>query len=198
MGKTIIQEIQPQCDTLYLKIKDEKNRQHKSNQEIADNTGVPFSNVKNFFAGNATNPCVFNVSAVCIYLGISLDKLMGIQTESPCDEANARIKELELKNHDLEIHLDYAKKDREHLEQVLSIRAKVITALLGICVLMTFLTIIAIVFDRSIPNQGFYQADATHPVGTLIIIAVVVSIASIVVVGYRFFTKRIQRNDIDE
>lgn len=180
--QTIIQRIQPECDTLHIKMKKEKDNQHKTNQEIADHTGIPISNIGKFFSGFLSNPNVFNVAAVCIYLGLSLDKLMGIPTEKSSKDAEDRIKELEMQVHDLSIHLDYAKKDCENLKQVANIRAKIIGVLLGICALMTTFTIVFLAIDKSIPDQGFFQADYTHPLGIIIIIAAIASIVAITAV----------------
>ena len=46
--QTIIQKIQPQCDKLHIALKNQKELMHLTNQDIADITGLPLSNIAKF------------------------------------------------------------------------------------------------------------------------------------------------------
>lgn len=178
--QTIIQRIQPECDTLHIKMKEAKETQHKTNQGLSDSTGIPLSNIGKFFSGFITNPNAHYVAALCIDMGLSLDKLFGIPTETAGADAAARIRELEAEIHDLNIHFDYTKKERDNLISVAKLRARVITGLLAISVLMTIFIIIYMIIDVNNPNTGLFQADYKNPFGFVIIASIVLSFAAII------------------
>ncbi len=49
-----------------------------TNQDIADETGIPLSSVKNFFAATSKAPSAISAGLICKFLGISLDDFFGI------------------------------------------------------------------------------------------------------------------------
>ncbi len=83
--QTIIQQIQPNCDELYKRIKEAKDAQRKTHKDLVESTGVPQYTIAKFLSGALTNPGVFGVAAICIDLGLSLDELMG--DSSPTETA---------------------------------------------------------------------------------------------------------------
>ena len=74
--RKIIQQISTICDNLPTKMKWAKEEQHKTNQQIIDSTGLSESMVKKFFSGHLTGPSIYDVTAIAIDLGLSLDELM--------------------------------------------------------------------------------------------------------------------------
>lgn len=155
--KTIIQKIQPQCETLYMKIKDEKDRQHKTNQSIAERTGVPISTVAKFLSGSLSNPSIFNVVAICIELGISIDKQFDIASENT---------EYEPKIYDLEAQLEREKDEVKHLTELNDIykkgvaeRKPVIYGLVALCIILVFALICYVYVDINTPEFGYFQGS---------------------------------------
>lgn len=57
-------------------LKERKVRAGLTNQQLAEATGIPLSNIKKFFAGDIKNPSLFYTAAACEFFGISLDDLM--------------------------------------------------------------------------------------------------------------------------
>lgn len=57
---------------------DARTQQRKTAQIIADESGVPFSTVNNFFASASKHPSVYTVGPICKALGVSLDQYFGI------------------------------------------------------------------------------------------------------------------------
>lgn len=55
-----------------------RDRLNYTNQDIADETGIPLSSVKNFFAATSKAPSAINAGLICKFLGISLDDFFGI------------------------------------------------------------------------------------------------------------------------
>lgn len=47
-------------------------------QAIADESGVSFSTINNFFASASKNPSVYTVGPICAVLDVSLDRYFGI------------------------------------------------------------------------------------------------------------------------
>lgn len=60
-------------------IKARKNELGLTNQQIADATGIPLSNIKKYFSGDIKNPSLFYTAYACQLLGLSLDDLMGME-----------------------------------------------------------------------------------------------------------------------
>ena len=71
--RKIIQQISTICDNLPTKMKWAKEEQHKTNQQIIDSTGLSESMVKKFFSGHLAGPSIYDVTAIAIDLGLSLD-----------------------------------------------------------------------------------------------------------------------------
>lgn len=196
MPKTIIQEIQPQCDALYQAIKKEKNNQHKSNQDIADNTGIPLSSVKNFFAGNTSNPCVFTIASVCIYLGLSLDKLMGIPTEQASTDAEKQIAELKTDIRDLQKDLEISNRINKRLEKALSERKPIIICLTALCIIYTFSLLFYMVMDITHPEIGLFRETHISPLAVIIILAVI--FVAVCIAHYLIATLKIHKQERDD
>lgn len=90
--RKIIQQISTICDNLPAKMKWAKEEQHKTNQQIIDSTGLSESMVKKFFSGHLTGPSIYDVTAIAIDLGLSLDELM--ELSPPKQDQSAEIERL--------------------------------------------------------------------------------------------------------
>lgn len=66
-----------------------RDRLNYTNQDIADETGIPLSSVKNFFAATSKAPSAISAGLICKFLGISLDDYFEI---APAENAEARLR----------------------------------------------------------------------------------------------------------
>ena len=66
-----------------------RDRLNYTNQDIADETGIPLSSVKNFFAATSKAPSAISAGLICKFLGVSLDDYFGIV---PAEDAEARLR----------------------------------------------------------------------------------------------------------
>lgn len=55
-----------------------KAGKHLTTADIAEESGIPFSTVNNFFSTASKAPSVFTAGAICAVLGVSLDLFFGI------------------------------------------------------------------------------------------------------------------------
>lgn len=156
--QTIIQQIQPQCDNLYKKMKHEKDMQHKTNRGLAERTGIPISTTAKFFSGVLSNPGIFSVTAWCIDLSLSLDVLMGISRDND-SECVARIAELEVELASEKREIELLKNHNKQLEAGIAERKPIIYGLAGLCLLLTFAVLAYIVIDMRNLNFGFFRSD---------------------------------------
>lgn len=178
-AQTIIQKIQPQCDKLYIRIKNEKDAHHETNQSIADATGVPISNVAKFFSGSLASPSVFYVAAICIYLHLSLDGLLEIaQSKEPEDVTN--IAELQAKLDGAEKQLALLKEHNKLLEAGIKERKSIINSLAGLCLFLSASLMTYIAIDIANKNFGFFRADGVSAVGIVIIVLLMVSVGFLI------------------
>lgn len=170
-NRTIIQQIQPYYDELHLKMKAEKNAQSKTNQDIADTTGLSFSTVSKFFTGQLSDPGVFGVSAICIDLAMSLDELMGIDTPPPGADIERLQVELDHKDallHKTEEEVELLKERSRLMDRGLMQKEKQITetrktwkpiiyGLCGLCIMLAAVLMVYIVLDAQHPDVGLIQ-----------------------------------------
>lgn len=184
--KPIIAQIQPQCDEFIRMVKAEKKAQGKTNQDIADATGIPISNLSKCLSGNLANPSIYNAVAVCMYLGISLDEAFGLMRNS--DESE-HIKEFETIVHDLEKDLHYAERDIENLKATLKSNKMIIASLLGVCILLIASFGMGVIYDSSVQDDGFIKGSSIAPISiiciTVIAIAITVTVTIIGKIIYR-------------
>ena len=100
---TSTDRLSPFFDLYSTKVKTRRRELRMSVRDLADKSGVPYSNVSRVNSGSQSNPLLFNEAAVADTLGLSLDELCGL---SPPTKGNKifldRIAELEEKNARLE------------------------------------------------------------------------------------------------
>lgn len=191
--QTIIQQIQPQCDALYIEMKHQKDARHETNQSVADNTGIPISNIAKFFSGTLANPSVYYVAAICIFLGLSLDKLLGIAPATDESKDKARIAELEMQLDHANRELELVKHHSKYLEAGIVERKENFNSLTSLCAVLIIPLIIYLIIDITNKNFGFFRYDDINIVG--IIIAIVVVVASVLLVVHIIKEKRRKKNE---
>lgn len=190
--QTILQRIKPQCYSLHIKMRDQKDSLHETNQSVADSTGIPLSNVGKFFSGALANPSVFNTAAMCIHLGMSMDELFEI---APPDNAE-KIKHLELQLERANSDLDLVKHHNELLESGIKDRKPVIFGLTAVCLLLTVALMSYLTMDVSNLNFGFFTHEGVSVIGIIII---ALPLVSAVVLAARFIKgKKEKRTGIND
>lgn len=184
----IIQQISTICDNLPEKMKKAKEDQHKTNQQIIDSTGLSESTVKKFFSGHLTGPSIYDVTAIAIDLGLSLDELM--ELAPPQEDQTAELERLRLelahkeelleeKDHAINRLLDRSRiqeegvairntqivqKDKIIAQKDADIKAvrkadrPLIFGLCGLCILLTIVWAVYVVLDASNPERGLIRA----------------------------------------
>ena len=77
-GQTFIEEMQPNFDALPERLKDEKFRNHLTNQQLSDVSGVPIATTSRILSGAVSNPGFFHIAALCAAMGVSMDSVAGV------------------------------------------------------------------------------------------------------------------------
>lgn len=174
--QTIIQQIQPNCDSLYKQIKAAANAQHKTHKDIVENTGVARSTVAKFLSGAISNPGVFFVAPLCIYLGLSLDELMGITTPpAPQEETAVEIAELKGKLAKAEAETALLKERSKLLEAGIAERKPMLYGLAGLCIFLSLVFVVYLFVDISDADHGFIRNNRVSPALVVLILAIVVT-----------------------
>lgn len=179
MENEIIIQLQPLADTLPERMKQEKNKQGKTNQSIADATGVPLSTTAKFFSGALSNPGIVPVTAFAIDLGLSLDELMGLAPKSDSEQ----IRRLEAQLDSTKRELELVRHHNELLESGIKDRKPIIFGLTVISLLLTVSLMGYLTMDVSNLNFGFFTHEGVSAFGIAI---VAVLLASVGVVAARF------------
>lgn len=213
----ILQQIQEDCDSLHVRLKDEKSRQGKTNQDIADSTGVPIHTTNRFFSGALANPSVFHVMAFCMDLGVSLDGLFGYKPDSAQEIAENAAEIAELNAEIANLHTEIAHKDellrkteaevsllKEHsrlMDRGLQDRERrirdtsrtlkpMIYGLVGLCIMLASVMLVYIVLDAQNPTQGLIRLGNVSPVVWIGILGLVI----LVVMSFHFTVSRWYRD----
>lgn len=76
-GQTFIEEMQPNFDALPERLKDEKFRNHLTNQQLSDVSGVPIATTSRILSGAVSNPGFFHIAALCAAMDVSMDSVAG-------------------------------------------------------------------------------------------------------------------------
>ena len=77
-GQTFIEEMQPNFDALPGRLKDEKFRNHLTNQQLSDVSGVPIATTSRILSGAVSNPGFFHIAALCAAMDVSMDSVAGV------------------------------------------------------------------------------------------------------------------------
>lgn len=172
--QTIIQQIQPNCDALYIRIKEAKDEQHKTHKDLVESTGVPQYTIAKFLSGALTNPSVFGVAALCIDLGLSLDDLMGIAPPLAPQEDNAvEIAELKGQLAKAEAEVALLKERSKLLEAGIAERKPMLYGLAGLCIFLSLVFVVYLFIDMSDTDHGFIRHNNISPALVVLILAIV-------------------------
>lgn len=77
-GQTFIEEMQPNFDALPERLKDEKFRNHLTNQQLSDVSGVPIATTSRILSDAVSNPGFFHIAALCAAMDVSMDSVAGV------------------------------------------------------------------------------------------------------------------------
>ena len=175
-NRTIIQQIQPQCDNLYKNIKKVVNDQHRTHRDIVEHTGIPRSTIAKFLSGALSNPCVFYIAALCRYLNVSMDSLFDI--EPPKQDTETNVAELQAKLEGAEKQIVLLKERSKLLESGIKERKPVIYGLAGLCVFLTVALLSYILMDINDPEHGLLtESTFSDRIGLICVLAVAVVLA---------------------
>ena len=169
----IIQQISTICDNLPAKMKKAKEDQHKTNQQIIDSTGLSESMVKKFFSGHLTGPSIYDVTAIAIDLGLSLDKLM--ELSPPKQDQSAEIAQLKTEiAHKEEMIAEKDKaisrlEDRSHImeNEISTVRSnwkEIAYVTSGLSLLFGLFLMVYITLDARNPNIGLIRGTTAAPI----------------------------------
>lgn len=172
-NQQIIQQISAICENLPTKMKNAKEDQHKTNQQIIDSTGLSESTVKKFFSGRLSGPSIYDVTAIAIDLGLSLDELMEISP--PRQDQSAEITQLKTElAHKEEMIAEKGKaisrlEDRSHImeNEISTVRSnwkEIAYVTSGLSVLFGLLLMVYVTLDASNPNLGLIRGTTTAPI----------------------------------
>lgn len=172
-NKQIIQQISTICDNLPTKMKWAKEEQHKTNQQVIDSTGLSESMVKKFFSGHLTGPSIYDVTAIAIDLGLSLDELM--ELSPPKQDQSAEIERLKTEiSHKEELisEKDNAisrleERSRMMERELFSVRSswrRITYGAAGLATLFGACLMIYVFLDMKNPNLGLFRGTRSSPV----------------------------------
>ena len=121
---------------------------HKTNQDIADESGVSVNAVSQFLRGETTKPYINTVGPICASLGVSMDEHFGVPPAEPAEPAEpSDAEKLRAENAALRAQLAQQQKS-------LRMHRLVTLILLGILLLCA----LALVADALIPSIGWIRA----------------------------------------
>ena len=177
----IIQQISTICDNLPAKMKKAKEDQHKTNQQIIDSTGLSESTVKKFFSGHLSGPSIYDVTAMAIDLGLSLDELM--ELSPPKQDQSAEINQLKTEiAHKQEMIAEKDKaisrlEDRSHImeNEISTVRSnwkEIAYVTSGLSVLFGLFLMVYVFLDLRNPNLGLFRGTTAAPIVYVAVFAI--------------------------
>ena len=117
---------------------------HKTNQDIADESGVSVNAVSQFLRGETTKPYINTVGPICASLGVSLDEHFGVPPAEPSEPSDAE----KLRAENASLRAQFAQQQKS-----LRMHRLVTLILLGILLLCA----LALVVDALIPSSGWIR-----------------------------------------
>lgn len=198
-NRQIIQQIAKTCENLPVKMKQAKEEQHKTNQQIIDSTGVCESAVKKFFSGHLTGPSIYDVTAIAIDLDLSLDELM--ELSPPKQDQSAEIERLKAEiSHKEEMLTEKDNaisrlEERSHMmdKEISAVRdnwKRVTYGATGLAVLFAVFLMIYVFMDMRNPSLGLFQSGHTAPI---VYVAAFSIVGAVLFVGHTMVKRRIER-----
>lgn len=148
-----------------------RDRLNYTNQDIADETGIPLSSVKNFFAATSKAPSAINAGLICKFLGISLDDFFGIV---PAVSTEAQLRQ--------QMKEDRITSENQRLTEVNGLRKELdksrlstIFVLFFLCAILAAALIFYIIVDFHIKDAGLIQGGEIGAGAWIIITLVAIS-----------------------
>lgn len=130
-----------------------RDRLNFTNQDIADETGIPLSSVKNFFAATSKAPSVVSAGLICKFLGVSLDDFFEIV---PAENAEAQLRR--------QMKEEHMNSENQRLTEVNGLRKELdksrlstILVLSFLCAVLSVALIFYIVVDFRIKDAGLIR-----------------------------------------
>lgn len=181
-NRQIIHQIAETCENLPTKMKQAKEDQHKTNQQIIDSTGLSESMVKKFFSGHLTGPSIYDVTAIAIDLDLSLDELM--ELSPPKQDQSAEIERLKteiLHKEELISEKDNAisrLEERSHMmeNEISTVRdnwKEIAYGVSGLSVLFGLFLMVYVFLDMRNPNLGLFRGTTAAPIVYVAVFAIV-------------------------
>ena len=184
-GQTVLEEMQPNFDALPERLKDEKFRNHLTNQQLSDVSGVPIATTSRILSGAVSNPGFFHIAALCAAMDVSMDSVAGVHQSGDQAEIDQLRQEIAYKDEiiaekDAAIDRlldrsrimeagvaardDRISKQNAEIKNVRSSYKILVYGLCGICITLTFVWAIYVILDGRVPDQGLIRSDDVSPV----------------------------------
>lgn len=176
-----IEDLLPYIDACQPAIKEAKERQHLTNAQLAELSGVSPSAVNKLMAGTQVEPKLYNAVAICKVLGLSMDRMFGLSGEQEdAEKLNARIRELELENQ----HLKTVSTMRT--EQIRENRTSTIV-LIALCAILAVALAAYLVIDTNISDAGLIRFGDPTVYAWVLIGLLFLAVAAIVISVVKMF-----------
>lgn len=188
----IYSQLLPKTEKLMDDIRAEKTEQGKTTQQLIDATGVPKATLDRFFAGTLKRPGFYDICALCVCLGLPIEKRLGIAPQDDPSEAE-QLRVLVAHQHELlaekekEIillqersemqqsgiatrdgHIERQAEDIRRKDKALAAAWKVdrplLYALCGLCAMLAAVLLVYIVLDARNPSQGLIRSTGVSVV----------------------------------
>lgn len=184
-GQTCIEEMQPNFDALPERLKDEKFRNHLTNQQLSDVSGVPIATTSRILSGAVSNPGFFHIAALCAAMGVSMDSVAGVHQSGDQAEIDQLRQEIAYKDEiiaekDAAIDRlldrsrimeagvaardDRISKQNAEIKNVRSSYKILVYGLCGVCITLTFVWAIYVILDSRVPDHGLIRSNDVSPV----------------------------------
>lgn len=126
----------------------------KTNQDIADESGLSVNAVGQFLRGETKSPSVDTVGPICAALGVSMDEHFGV--ESPVEDDTAEVENLQIQL-----------KNAEHLNEVYEKELKRKSVQIWVLSAIVLIALLALLVDLCNPNVGWIRAAFIEQMGVL-------------------------------
>lgn len=189
-----IQEISEHVEKFQGKVKEAKEAQHLTIEQLAEQSGVPYSVIGRISSGAHPDPKLINAAALAMTLGLSLDELCGLAAPQPADA------ELVEKYHAIELENVELRGENSKLRAVDQVRVESIATqkpiLYGAAAFIAFSAAMAIVLlayligDASHPTIGLIKFGELTAPAVAIILLLVAAFCNAAMLGYRIYKHR--------
>lgn len=182
MGYEIISDMTNRAEQLRAEVRAAKTAQGKSNQALAEETGIGKSSVDKLLAGNIGSPGLIQVAAICKVLGLSIDTAMGLREGGTKPGGSAEL--LAEKDRAIELLQEHSMILVGELAEVRRSYKPLVYGLCGLCILLAAVWGVYVVLDAQRPDAGLIQGKAVSPVvwiGAAAVVALLAMLLHLVV-----------------